>query len=104
MRKTVCAIILMVGICFTMTSCTNEKPSLNGTTWLGVEANRNYTLSFYECTFTLCESDNESDFYSGTYIFDDPIVILYHGEQVFLSGKVVGDSMIMGERLIFTKE
>ena len=99
--------ILMVGICFTMSSCTKEK-SLKGTTWFGVESNNtsmiNYTLSFYEYTYTLGESDDEFYFISGTYTYDDPIVILYHNDEQFLSGKVAGDSLVFFGNLIFTKE
>ena len=90
-----------------MTSCTKER-SLKGTTWLGVEPNSTsmvkYTLSFYEYTFTLGESDNEFYFISGTYTYDDPIVILYHDNEQFLSGKVEGESLVFLGNLIFTKE
>ena len=95
--------ILMVGICFTTTSCTKEK-SLRDTTWFGVESNISYILSFYEYTFTLSESENEFNFFTGTYTFDDPIVILYKDDEQFLSGKVAGDSMILGGSLVFTKQ
>ena len=90
--------ILMVGICFTTTSCIKPK-SLKGTTWIGTDYSVIYTLSFYESTFTFEESDNE--FYTGTYIYDDPIVTLYVGVETF-SGTVSGDKLILNG-VVFTK-
>ena len=90
--------ILMVGICFTTTSCIKPK-FLKGTTWIGTDYSVIYTLSFYESTFTFEESDNE--FYTGTYIYDDPIVTLYVGVETF-SGTVSGDKLILNG-VVFTK-
>ena len=84
--------ILMVGICFTTTSCIKPK-SLKGTTWIGTEYSVIYTLSFYESTFTFEESDYE--FYTGTYTYDDPIVTLYVNGQGSFSGTVSGNNLIL---------
>ena len=91
--------ILMVGICFTTTSCTKEK-SLKGTTWIGTQYTVRYTLSFYESNFTLEESDNE--FYMGTYTYKDPVVTLYLDGEI-ITGTVTEDSILIIDGIVFTK-
>jgi len=101
------AMILMVGICFTTISCTREK-TLRGTTWDAVQTYSSYTanltLSFYESTFTLDESDSDGDFYSmmGTYIYNAPIVTLYIEGEGNVSGTVTGNSLLI-DGTVFTR-
>ena len=95
--------ILLVGICFSMTSCTKAR-TLKNTSWFGVESYGSYTvtytLKFYESTFTFEESDNE--FYTGTYTYDDPVVTLYLTGQGSFSGTVSGNNLILNG-VTFTK-
>lgn len=107
MKKTVFAIVLMLGVCFATTSCVKEK-SLNGTTWIATKSDgyntHNLTLYFYESTFTCIESDLDGDFEAdtGIYTYDNPVVTLYIEGESF-SGVVSGDKLsIMG--ITFTKK
>ena len=99
--------ILMVGICFTTTSCTKEK-TLKGTSWIATQSysyyTANYTLSFYESTFTLDRRDSDGDFSTttGTYTYNDPVVTLFRDGEGNVSGTVSGDNLLING-LNFTK-
>lgn len=100
--------VLLAGICFTTTSCTKEK-SLKGTTWNASQSyssyTANFTLSFYESTFTLDERDSDGDFYTttGNYTYNDPIVTLFIDGEGSISGTVSGDNLLL-DGLNFTKK
>lgn len=106
MKKLLFAMVLMVGVCFATTSCTKEK-TLKGTTWIGTrmysDFTENYTLSFFESTYTLDQRDSDGYFFTttGIYTFNDPIVTLYiEGEN--LSGTVSGDNLLI-DGIAFSK-
>ena len=92
--------ILLVGICFTTTSCTKEK-TLKGTTWIATQSysdySATYTLSFFESTFTMDVrySDGEYHAATGTYTYNDPIVTLYITGEGNMSGTVSGDHLLL---------
>jgi len=103
--------ILMVGICFTMTSCTKEK-SIKGTTWIGVVSFEShsitYTLSFYESTYSMegkySFEDDPYTVMSGTYTYNDPVVILnINEENRSVSGTVSGNKLSL-DGIIFEKK
>lgn len=100
--------ILLVGISFTTTSCTKGK-SLKGTTWYATDYygsyTSNYTLSFYESTFTMDERGSDGDFYTktGTYTYNDPVVTLTVAGEGSVSGTVSGDNLLL-DGLNFTKK
>ena len=107
MKKIVFALILMVGIGFTMTSCTKGK-SLEGTTWVGTKYasfyTANMTLSFHEFTYTMDERDSDGDFFTTTsnYTYDAPnVTLIYNGESV--SGTVSGNKLSLAG-IAFTKQ
>lgn len=106
MKKIIFAMVLLAGICFTTTSCTKEK-SLKGTTWIGTrvtsEWTENYTLSFFESTYTLDERDSDGYFATttGNYTYNDPIVTLIIDGRS-LSGSVSGDHLLL-DGMDFTK-
>ena len=92
--------ILLVGVCFTTISCTKEK-TLKGTSWIASvpysSYTANYTLSFYESTFTLDRRDSDGDFFTdaGTYTYNAPIVTLFYSDGGSVSGSVSGDNLLI---------
>lgn len=93
--------ILLVGICFSMTSCTKAR-TLKGTTWIGTksysEYTANLTLSFFESTYSLDEKDSDGGYYTttGNYTYNDPVVTLFLNGESF-SGTVSGDNLLLRE-------
>jgi hypothetical protein len=106
MKKIIFAMVLLMGICFTTASCTKEK-SLKGTTWIGTQVTSewttNFTLSFFESTYTLDRRDSDGYFatMTGNYTYNDPIVTLFIDGESF-SGSVSGDHLLL-DGVDFTK-
>lgn len=106
-----------------LTACNKEgsSTSLAGTTWTATETTHgsvyHYTLTFGKSTFSMqftaptgSEGGTETETYTGTYTFDNPVVIMtavIDGNNTTLNGVRDGNKLTLNSSqvtLTFTKK
>jgi len=106
-----------------LVSCSknNVSSSLDGTTWTASETTHGstylYKLTFGKSSFSMqftaptdSEGGTETETYSGTYIYDNPVVIMnavINGENTTFNGVRDGDKLTLNSSLgsmTFTKK